>query len=273
MDRWTGRPVNDKENGDNVKSLEGKRIIVAGGGGAQGRVGAKLFAEHGARVIIADASLEAAQAAADEINAAGGEAIASAADVGDADSWRQLADLAGSEFSGLDGMVNYAAILSRAGVVETEDAVWERTLHINLTGAWFGARAVIPLMLEAGAGSIVNIGSVDGLVGRGGGTAYQATKGGVRLMTKSIATEYASRGIRANSVHPGPMQARMAMVVGPKADPTATAALEARLVAQVPVGRLGLPIDIAYAVRYLLSDESAFVTGIDLPVDGGLTAQ
>ncbi len=264
---------NRGETENRVKSLEGKRIIVAGGGGAQGRVGAGLFAQHGARVVVADASLDAASAAVDEIASAGGEAIASVADVGNAESWAALVQLARTRLGGLDGMVNYAAILSRSGAVETEDDVWERTLHVNLTGAWYGVRAVIPALLESGGGSIVNIGSVDGLVGRGGGTAYQATKGGVRLLTKSVATEYAARGIRANSVHPGPMQARMAMVVGPKADPAGTAALEARLVAQIPMARLGLPIDIAYAVRYLLSDEAAFVTGVDLPVDGGLTAQ
>jgi len=256
-----------------MNSLEGKRIIVAGGGGLQGRVGAVLFAQHGAKVIVADASAEAAAATVDEVTAAGGQAIGIAADVGTRQSWDELVATARAKFGGLDGLVNYAAILSRAGAVETEDEVWERTLHINLTGAWYGVRAVIPTMLEAGKGSIVNIGSVDGLVGRGGGTAYQATKGGVRLLTKSVATEYAARGIRANSVHPGPMQGRMAMVVGPKADPAGVAALEARLTAQVPMGRLGQPIDIAYAVRYLLSDESSFVTGVDLPIDGGLTAQ
>ena len=256
-----------------MNSLEGKRIIVAGCGCAQGRVGAVLFAQHGAKVIVADASADAAAATVEEVTRAGGIAIGVAADVGSKESWTELVETAKREFGGLDGLVNYAAILSRAGAVETEDDVWERTLHINLTGAWYGVRAVIPAMLEAGKGAIVNIGSVDGLVGRGGGTAYQATKGGVRLLTKSVATEYAARGIRANSVHPGPMQARMAMVVGPTADPSATAALEAKLTAQVPMGRLGQPIDIAYAVRYLLSDESSFVTGVDLAIDGGLTAQ
>ena len=256
-----------------MRSLEGKRIIVAGGGGAQGRVGARLFAEHGARVIVADASVEAAEAATEEIRGIGGEAVASAADVGSAESWAALATLARERLGGLDGMVNYAAILSRAGAAETEDDVWDRTLHVNVTGAWYGIRAVLPLLLEAGGGSIVNIGSVDGLVGRGGGTAYQASKGGVRLLTKSVATEYAARGIRLNAVHPGPMEARMTTIVGPKADASGVAALEQRLIAQIPIGRLGRPIDIAYAVRYLLSDESSFVTGVDLPVDGGLTAQ
>lgn len=256
-----------------MTSLEGKRIVVVGAGGAQGRVGAQLFAEQGARVIVADANREAAEATADAIRSSGGTAVASLGDVGDPASWQSLVDLAGSEFGGLDGMVNYAAILSRAGAADTEIDVFEKTLHVNLTGAWLGIRAVIPALLASGGGSIVTIGSVDGLVGRGGGTAYQASKGGVRLLTKSVATEYASRGIRANAVHPGPMQARMAMVVGPQADPAGTRELEQRLIAQVPMARLGLPIDIAYAVRYLLSDESAFVTGVDLPVDGGLTAQ
>lgn len=256
-----------------MTSLEGKRILVVGAGGAQGSVGAQLFAEHGARVIVADAVTEAAEAVADTIRSGGGTAVAATGDVADASSWESLVELADAEFGGLDGMVNYAAILSRAGAADTEIDVWEKTIHVNLTGAWFGIRAVVPALLRAGGGSIVTIGSVDGLVGRGGGAAYQASKGGVRLLTKSVATEFAARGIRANSVHPGPMQTRMAMVVGPKADPTGVQALEERLRAQVPMARLGLPIDIAYAVRYLLSDESAFVTGVDLPVDGGLTAQ
>lgn len=255
-----------------MTSLDGKRILVVGAGGAQGSAGARLLAEHGASVVVADAAGESAESVAQGILAAGGKAVASAGDAADPESWQQLVALAVSEFGGLDGMVNYAAVLSRAGATDTEIEVFERTIQVNLTGAWFGIRAAIPVMLAAGGGSIVTIGSVDGLVGRGGGAAYQASKGGVRLLTKSVATEYASRGIRVNSVHPGPMQARMTMVVGPKADPAGVRVLEERLRAQVPMGRLGRPIDIAYAVRYLLSDESAFITGVDLPVDGGLTA-
>jgi len=144
---------------------------------------------------------------------------------------------------------------------------------VNLTGAWLGLKAVIPAIRASGGGSIVNVGSVDALVGRGGGAAYQASKGGLRLLSKSAATQYAAEGIRVNSVHPGPMQDRMSEVIGPRADAAVTAALEAKLTAQVPAGRLGRPIDIAYAVRFLLSDEASFVTGVDLPVDGGLTAQ
>ncbi|WP_162255960.1 SDR family NAD(P)-dependent oxidoreductase [Leifsonia sp. Root227] len=246
---------------------------MVGAGGAQGSVGAQLFAAHGAKLIVADAMTESAESVAADIRDAGGTAVAATGDVADAASWGEMVRRAEDAFGGLDGMVNYAAILSRAGAADTEIDVWEKTIHVNLTGAWFGVRAVIPALLRAGGGSIVTIGSVDGLVGRGGGAAYQASKGGVRLLTKSVATEFASRNIRANAVHPGPMQTRMAMVVGPKADPAGVHALEEKLRAQVPMARLGQPIDIAYAVRYLLSDESAFVTGVDLPVDGGLTAQ
>ena len=119
----------------------------------------------------------------------------------------------------------------------------------------------------------MNVGSVDALVGRGGGAAYQASKGGLRLLGKSAATQYAVEGIRVNTVHPGPMETRMSEVIGPRATDAEMAALEQRLLAQVPIGRLGRPTDIAYAVRYLLSEESSFVTGVDLIVDGGLTAQ
>lgn len=254
-------------------TLDGKVVIVVGGAGAQGRVGAALFAREGAKVVVADASAEGAAEVEASIVSDGGAAIARGTDIGDADAWTALVAAAESEFGRVDGLVDYAAVLSRPGVEETELDAWERTLRVNLTGAWLGLRASIPAMRRAGGGSIVLIGSVDGLVGRGGGAAYQASKGGVRLLAKSAATQYAAEGIRVNSVHPGPMQARMAEVVGPRADASATGALEARLVAQIPVGRLGRPDDIAYAVRYLLSDESSFVTGVDLPVDGGLTAQ
>jgi 3alpha(or 20beta)-hydroxysteroid dehydrogenase len=254
-------------------TLDGKVVIVVGGAGAQGRVGAALFAREGAKVVVADTSAPGAAEVEAAITADGGTAIARAADIADGDAWVELVAAAEAEFGRVDGLVDYAAVLSRPGIEETEPDAWERTLRVNLTGAWLGMRAVIPALRRAGGGSIVMIGSVDGLVGRGGGAAYQASKGGLRLLAKSAATQYASEGIRVNSVHPGPMQARMAEVVGPRADVSATAALEARLVAQIPVGRLGRPDDIAYAVRYLLSDESSFVTGIDLPVDGGLTAQ
>jgi NAD(P)-dependent dehydrogenase (short-subunit alcohol dehydrogenase family) len=194
-------------------------------------------------------------------------------DVGDPDSWQALVDGTMAKFGRLDGLANYAAVLSRAGAETTELEIWERTLRINLTGAWLGVKAAIPAMRASGGGSIVNVGSVDGLVGRGGGTAYQASKGGMRLLSKSVATEFAAQGIRVNSVHPGPMRNRMTQVVGPKADASGIEALEARLTAQVPMGRLGAAEDIAYAVRFLLSDEASFITGVDLPVDGGLTAQ
>ncbi|WP_341718470.1 SDR family NAD(P)-dependent oxidoreductase [Micromonospora sp. FIMYZ51] len=254
-------------------TLTGKVVIVAGAAGAQGRVAARLFAASGAAVVLADLSADALAEVADEITGAGGSALAVPTDIADEESWQQLVDRTVAEYGRLTGLANYAAVLSRAGAETTALEVWERTLRINLTGAWLGVKAAVPAMRAAGGGSIVNVGSVDGLVGRGGGTAYQASKGGMRLLSKSAATEFAAQGIRVNSVHPGPMRNRMTQVVGPKADASGIAALEARLVAQVPVGRLGQPEDIAYAVRFLLSDEASFITGVDLPVDGGLTAQ
>ena len=260
-----------------MSTLQGKRIIVSGGGGVQGGFAASLFAGQGARVIVADFSREAAEAAAEVAReagaAAGGSAVAITSDIASPESWREVVGLAETEFGGLDGLANYAAILSRGGVEDTDDDIWDRTLKVNATGAWYGMRAAIPLMRASGGGSIVNVGSVDGLVGRGGNTAYQASKGALRLLSLSAATQYASEGIRVNCVHPGPMKVRMAQVVGKQADAAQIAGLEARLTAQVPLGRLGQAEDIGWAVRYLLSDESSFVTGVDLPVDGGLTAQ
>lgn len=254
-------------------SLSGKVIIVVGAAGAQGRVGASLFAKEGASVVLADTTAAAVEDVRLGIEREGGIAHGLAADITDEAAWETLVAIAVGTYGRLDGLANYAAVLSRSGIEETTRESWERTLLVNLTGAWLGLKAVVPALRASGGGSVVNIGSVDALVGRGGGAAYQASKGGLRLLSKSAATQYAAEGIRVNSVHPGPMEARMAAVVGPRADAADTAKLEARLVAQIPMGRLGRPIDIAYAVRYLLSDESVFVTGIDLPVDGGLTAQ
>jgi NAD(P)-dependent dehydrogenase (short-subunit alcohol dehydrogenase family) len=247
--------------------------LVAGAAGAQGRVAAGVLATSGAIVVLADLARAALDEVQQEIAAAGGTALEVPTDISDESSWRDLVARTMKEFGHLDGLANYAAVLSRSGAEETELPDWERTLRVNLTGAWLGIKAVVPAMRSTGGGSIVNVGSVDALVGRGGGTAYQASKGGVRLLSKSAATQYAAEGIRVNSVHPGPMRDRMTEVVGPKADPGAIASLESRLVAQVPAGRLGRPQDVAFAVRFLLSDEASFITGVDLPVDGGLTAQ
>ena len=254
-------------------SLSGKVIIVVGAAGAQGRVGASLFATEGASVVLADTSAAALEDVRAGIEGEGGIALARATDVTDEAAWDALVAAAVSAYGRLDGLANFAAVLSRPGVEETTLESWQRTLLVNLTGAWLGLRAAIPALRASGGGSVVNVGSVDALVGRGGGVAYQASKGGLRLLSKSAATQYASEGIRVNSVHPGPMEARMVEVIGPKADAADTAKLEVRLKSQIPMARLGRPLDIAYAVRYLLSDESSFVTGIDLPVDGGLTAQ
>lgn len=256
-----------------ANSLSGKSILVVGASGAQGRVTAKLLAEEGANLIIADASFDALEAVRDLASVGSGRVLSKKCDISDQQNWVDLVSFGVESFGKITGLVNFAAVLSRAGVEETTMESWERTLRVNQTGAWLGMKAVIPALRAANGGSIVNIGSVDALVGRGGGAAYQSSKGGLRLLSKSAATQYAHEGIRVNCVHPGPMEVRMLEVVGPKADPAGTKQLEDKLRSQVPMGRLGRAIDIAFAVRYLLSDESVFVTGIDLPVDGGLTAQ
>ncbi|MFV0425667.1 MAG: SDR family NAD(P)-dependent oxidoreductase [Beutenbergiaceae bacterium] len=254
-------------------TLDGKRIIVAGGGGEQGRAATALLTREGGHVVVADLSISLAQASAAQADGQPGSATAVQLDVTDPASWAACIDHCRATLGGLDGLVNYAAILSRGGIEQTDDAIWDQTLRVNAKGAWYGIRAAIALMREGGGGAIVNVGSVDGLVGRASNTAYQASKGALRLLGLSAATEYAAAGIRVNNVHPGPMAVRMQQVVGVQATPEEVAGLEARLTAQIPMGRLGKAQDIAWAVRFLLSDESAFVTGVDFPVDGGLTAQ
>jgi 3alpha(or 20beta)-hydroxysteroid dehydrogenase len=248
-------------------------VIVAGAAGAQGNATARLLAEHGAKLILADSAEDRLLLVRDAVLTAGGTADAKTVDSANSKGWEELVALAVERHGALHGLVNFAAVLSRAGVEQTTLEAWEHTIQVNQTGAWLAMRAAVPAMRAAGGGAIVNIGSIDALVGRGGATAYQASKGGLRLLSKSAAIELASANIRVNTVHPGPMADRMSEIVGPQTNAADTVRLEETLRAQIPLGRLGLPLDIAYAVRYLLCDEAAFVTGVDLPVDGGLTAQ
>jgi NAD(P)-dependent dehydrogenase (short-subunit alcohol dehydrogenase family) len=254
-------------------SLDGKSILVIGASGAQGSVTAKLLADEGANLVLADTSKEGLEATRVFASGGAGNVLTKVCDISKESDWIELVRFGVENFGKITGLVNFAAVLSRPGIEETTLESWERTIQVNQTGAWLGMKAVIPALRAAQGGSIVNIGSVDALVGRGGGAAYQSSKGGLRLLSASAATQYAHEGIRVNCVHPGPMESRMTQVIGPKADLADTKKLEDKLRSQIPMGRLGRPIDIAYAVRYFLSDESAFVTGCDLAVDGGLTAQ
>ena len=247
--------------------LEGKVALITGGARGQGAAEARLFAREGAKVVIGDVlDREGAQLEA-EIAEAGGDVLFIHLDVTSEDEWGKAVATAVSRFGKLDILVNNAAIWRAGHVTETTSEQWDSVLEVKAKGVFLGTKLAIPEMRKAGGGSIINISSTAGLVGSITSTAYSASKGAVRLLTKTTAIQYASDGIRANSIHPGPIDTPMGDQVWPD-----TESREAVL-ARMPVAKLGRPEDIAYGALYLASDESSFVTGSELVIDGGMTAQ
>ena len=246
--------------------LEGKVALISGGARGLGAAEARLFASEGAKVGIGDIREEQACALEAEIRDSGGDAMYIGLDVTDERQWADAVQQMMIVYGRLDILVNNAGILEHGTVEETSTESWERTMDVNSRGVFLGTRAVIPAMRESGGGSIVNISSVAGLVG-GLMTAYNASKGAVRLLTKSTAVQYAAENIRVNSVHPGPTETDMLDVFFRE-----EGARQARA-ADTPIPRLGRPEDIAYGVLFLASDESSYMTGAELVIDGGNTAR
>ena len=246
--------------------LEGKVALISGGARGLGAAEARLFASEGAKVGIGDIREEQACALEAEIRDSGGDAMYIGLDVTDERQWADAVQQMMIVYGRLDILVNNAGILEHGTVEETSTESWERTMDVNGRGVFLGTRAVIPAMRESGGGSIVNISSVAGLVG-GLMTAYNASKGAVRLLTKSTAVQYAAENIRVNSVHPGPTETDMLDVFFRE-----EGARQARA-ADTPIPRLGRPEDIAYGVLFLASDESSYMTGAELVIDGGNTAR
>ena len=247
--------------------LRDKVALISGASRGMGAAEARLFAKEGASVAIADVQVEDGRRLEEEIAETGGEAIFLKLDVTSEADWNATIDAVVARFGKLDVLVNNAGIFQRATVEETTPEGWDRVMAINAKGSFLGTRAAIPAMREAGGGSIVNISSTNGLLGTSASTAYNASKAAIHLLTKSTAVQYAKEGIRANSVHPGPIETPMLGVAFPDA-----ASREERL-AGVPMGRVGLPDEVAYGVLYLASDEASYMTGAELVIDGGWTAQ
>jgi NAD(P)-dependent dehydrogenase (short-subunit alcohol dehydrogenase family) len=248
--------------------LAGKVALISGGARGMGAVEAQLFAREGAKVVIGDIlEAEGTQVEA-AIRGAGGAAAFVRLDVTSEGDWRVALDIAVSRFGKLDVLVNNAGIGGPGRVEDTTLEAWNRVMAVNATGVFLGTRAAIPAMRAAGGGSIVNISSQLGLVGVDTTSAqYQASKGAVRLFTKATAIQYAPDRIRANSVHPGPIATPM--TEARRADPEHYQLA----ISRIPLRRYGEPEEVAYGVLYLASDESAFVTGSELVIDGGWTAQ
>ena len=247
--------------------LENKVALISGGARGMGAVEAKLFAEEGAQVIIGDMLEEEGRKVEAEINEAGGECVFVSLDVRSEEAWQNAVNEAVSRYGKLDILVNNAGIYRAHNVEETTSDEWDQVMDINAKGVFLGTKHAIPAMRDAGGGSIVNISSVAGLVGSRATSAYNASKGAVRLLTKSTSIQYASDGIRANSVHPGTIETPM--TEGFLADPS----MRQDRMDRTPIGRLGKPEDVAYGALFLASDEASFMTGSELVIDGGRTAE
>ena len=248
--------------------LEGKVALISGGAQGQGAVEAGIFAREGAKVVIGDVLDGEGTRVATDIAEAGGDALYVHLDVTSESDWRHAVETAVSSYGKLDILVNNAGIW-RGGRVEEETAEqWDAIFEVNGKGVFLGTKVAIPEMRKAGGGSIINISSTAGLVGGARSSAYAASKGAVRLLTKSTAIQYGKEGIRCNSIHPGAIDTAMLRGIWATYEES-----EAHAMASMALDRLGTSEDIAYGALYLASNESSFVTGSELVIDGGHTAQ
>lgn len=247
--------------------LTGKVAIVTGAGSGMGREEALLFAKEGAKVVATDINEAAVQAIVKEIEAAGGEAIAIAHNVASEDEWVKVVDGTIRKYGKLDILVNNAGISHAAGLLETTVEQWNKVMNINLTSVFLGMKHVIPHMRDNKGGSIVNISSIAGLTGSSGAGAYTASKGGVRMLSKAAAVDFGKDNIRVNSVHPGFIETPMS------AEFVNNEQMLQWFLSQTALPRVGRASEVAEAVLFLASDASSYLTGIELPVDGGVTAK
>lgn len=248
--------------------LAGKVALISGGARGMGAAEAAMFCGEGASVVIGDVLDAEGKAVESEIGGKGGRIAYIHLDVTSEADWQAAVDLAVSRFGKLDVLVNNAGIGAHGRVEDTSAEAWDRVMAINAKGVFLGTKAAIPAMRRAGGGSIINISSQLGLVGSDHTSPhYSASKGAVRLLTKTTALQYAKEGIRVNSVHPGPIATPM--TEARRSDP----AHNAMMVSRIPLGRYGEANEVAYGVVFLASEESSFVTGSELVIDGGWTTQ
>ncbi|MCE2456796.1 MAG: glucose 1-dehydrogenase [Dehalococcoidia bacterium] len=247
--------------------LEGKVAFISGGARGMGATEAQIFAREGAKVAIGDV-LEECSLVAQEIIDAGGDCYFVHLDVTSESEWQAAINRTVAEYGRLDILVNNAGVSQWGLVHETSEADWDHVMDINAKGVFLGTKFAIPAMIDSGGGSIINISSQLGIVGTEMSSAqYQASKGAVRLLTKTTAMQYAEHGIRCNSVHPGPINTPMTQVRrGDRGN-------YEQMISRIPMARYGEPEEIANGVLYLASDESGWMTGSELVLDGGWTAQ
>ncbi len=249
--------------------LDGKAVLITGAASGIGRATAAVLAGEGAAVALADIDEAGGSEAAQAID----NAVFHRLDVTDEADWARVTDAVVEHFGRLDGLVNGAGIVLAASIEETTLEDWRGVMAVNLDGTFLGCKHVMGAMRASGGGSIVNLSSVSGIVGGHNLAAYNASKGGVRLLTKSVALHCAREGygIRCNSVHPAFVETPMVeRLVAASADADRARRSMAR---QVPLGRIAAPEEVALMIAYLISDDSAFVTGAEMVIDGGVTAQ
>jgi NAD(P)-dependent dehydrogenase (short-subunit alcohol dehydrogenase family) len=250
--------------------LSGKTAFITGGGTGIGRACALAFASEGAQVAIAGRRKEPLDGVAKEIQAAGGQALAIECDVVDGKAVQSAIAIVRRQFNGLHIVVNNAGAIVVGSVEETSDNDWNLVMATNLTGTFIVSRAAIPALRQASGGSIVNIGSYLGIAGRRQRAAYCAAKAGVIGLTRAMALDHAQDKIRVNCICPAMIETEMAtQSLSKAADPEAA---RKQRITEIPLGRLGKPEDVALMAVYLASEESSWVTGVSLPLDGGQTA-
>ncbi len=256
-----------------MNGLTGKTAVVTGAGSGIGRASARRFAEEGANVVIADVVEDAGRETVELIEDDGGDATFVEVDVSDVESIGRMVDVAVDTYGSLDFAHNNAGILTGFGeAADIEEEQWDKLLDINLKGIWACMKTELPIMAEQGSGVIVNTASEAGLVGMGGLASYSASKHGVVGLTKTVALEYATRGIRVNAIAPGPTKTNIqANSIGGSDDPTSMP-FDTSAMTDVPMERVAEPEEMAGAVAFLCSADASYITGHTLPVDGGQAA-
>jgi len=251
--------------------VKGKVAIITGGAGGLGKAEALLLAQEGAKVVVTDIAEARGKKVAEEIRHQGGKAIFVKHDVTIEQGWREVIEKTLAEFSKLDVLVNNAGVIIFKNIEDTSFDEWRWVISINLDGVFLGTKYAMGAMKRSGGGSIINISSTAGIVGTLDTSAYHASKGGVRLFTKAAALECSKAGydynIRVNSIHPGVIKTPMTKDLLGDEDS------RREVLSWHPIGHVGEPEDIAYGVLYLASDESKFITGAELVIDGGWTAR
>ena len=258
-----------------MKRVEGKAILVTGGGSGLGQASAVLCGTEGAHVVCADINMEAAAATATSITAAGGNATAVEVDVSDAESTVACSRYCLERFGRIDALMNFAGISGNGSATTVDRATWDRVLSINLTGVWLMCRAVLPTMAAQKSGSIINVASIAALGGVPATAPYAAAKAGVIGLTRNMAVDYAGDNIRTNVICPGTVPTPLTLAHYLRRGEITADAVEDGLRAthaRYPLRRLGRPEEIAALALYLSSDESGFVTGAVIPIDGGVSA-